>query len=145
MICEKRHYTYSKNQPIKGYLIKEKVPKEEKYIGYGSTNEYVGHSTCVINSTLAVISRDLYTTPKIKPLSKGVYGRGVGGYHGSEINSNSALSFSKKELLVIMEAMEDNDSLVVYSSDYTFDSKYFNTLRDELANQPTINKGTYGA
>ena len=132
MICDKMYYTYDSGHPIKGYPNKEKIPESETYIGYGSMREYVGHSSCSINSTLAVINRDLQNTTKIKPVPKGIYGRGVGGYHGSELNSNSGLSFSKQELENILSAMSDDDRLVVYSSDTTFDSGYFSHLRDEL-------------
>ena len=138
MICEKRHYTVvGEHGPIKGYMDAEKMvlskSDNERYIGHGSTHDYIAHSTSPWSSTLAVLNRELlHTKYEIKPIPQGVYGGGIGGYHGSELNSNSGLAFSKEQLQTIIDCMGDKDKLVIYSSDTTFDNQYFKNCKETL-------------
>ena len=131
MICERKHWYYSADKSMRGYNEKQEDISDEFYLGYISDKEYIGHRTAMVHGLLAVIGRDKFKmkSAKDKVMPK-IDITGYGGYHGSEFNSNLATKFSRKDLIKLIDYMDDTDDLIIYASDMTFDREYFKTLKD---------------
>ncbi len=121
--CEKYHYFRQETGVLHGLpeenfsrLTLDDFLKKGEYLGRIAENEIIGtYGTCIGGSQLVFIQRNLY---KMSPFYVGNDKRKVprfnsictmGGWHGSDVDTNLVIGFSKEELQKIIDSMQDDD------------------------------------
>ena len=137
MIFEKLHRYYKKGAGLKG-VPEERHTEHRKaelsdyeYLGYIGDYELLGYQTAMAETSVVAIKRDLYSTVlKDEPVPK-IRIDGIGGYHGSELNTNCVVQFRKQDLINLIEYMGDKDTIVVMNTDYS--SKHREYMKEEMS------------
>ena len=127
MFVEYRHRFRKENGVLVGYpdeLYKErsmndpeKIASEGKYLGRISEHEIIGQAgSGMVGTSLVYIRRNFYKMEEPSKLSLGPIPkykniRTIGGWHGSDLNTNLVVGFSKKQLIEIINSMQDSDIL----------------------------------
>lgn len=113
--------TYERNEygVITSYPPDRNVENKDNYLGifpeYTHIGINAGDSNRPVVLTLVV---DLSKTePREMPLIPQLNIKKGPSFHGSNFNNNSSLELSKRQLLLIAEAMQDSDRIVITSPD----------------------------
>ena len=93
---------------------KEKEERGE-YLGRVSEHELVGkYGSRMTGTSLIFIKRNLYKMQNpanltLSPIPKYPKVQTLGGWHGSDVNTNLVVGFTKKQLMEITNSMQDGD------------------------------------